>query len=130
MLFKGSGGHPYVHDLAYELLVGSIPEGMEPDHLCRNRACVKAIANEQGPAHLELVTPKVNCERGETGQNNARKTHCPQGHLYNEANTYRDKKGIRHCRICDRERKRAAAILLNEEDEQATGVKYVSRSRV
>lgn len=30
------------------------------------------------------------------------KTHCPQGHPYDEANTYRTKDGKRQCRICRR----------------------------
>lgn len=29
-----------VHRVMYELLVEPIPEGMQLDHLCRNRACV------------------------------------------------------------------------------------------
>src|SRR5215216_311275 len=29
---------------AWELLVGPFPEGLEPDHLCRVRACVRPIA--------------------------------------------------------------------------------------
>ena len=42
---------------AYEMLVGLIPDGLEPDHLCHNRACVR-------PTHLEPVTPTVNKQRG------------------------------------------------------------------
>jgi hypothetical protein len=30
----------------------------------------------------------------------ARKTHCPQGHSYDEANTYLTKEGWRWCRTC------------------------------
>ena len=30
----------------------------------------------------------------------ADRTHCPQGHPYDDANTYRDKNGKRHCRQC------------------------------
>src|SRR3990167_1759839 len=29
------------HRLAYEMLVGPIPDGLESDHLCRNRPCVR-----------------------------------------------------------------------------------------
>lgn len=62
------------HRFAYETLVGPIPDGLELDHLCRNRACVN-------PDHLEPVTGRVNTLRGEspTAQN-ARKTHCVHGH--------------------------------------------------
>jgi WhiB family redox-sensing transcriptional regulator len=35
---------------------------------------------------------------------NASKTHCPQMHLYDYANTYVDATGRRHCRQCARER--------------------------
>ena len=39
---------------------------------------------------------------------NAQKTHCPNGHVYDEVNTYTSKSGSRSCRACDRDRKRAA----------------------
>jgi hypothetical protein len=41
---------------------------------------------------------------------NRAKTHCPQGHPYNEINTYVDSNGGRSCRTCRREwlRKREA----------------------
>ena|SRR6185369_1455114 len=42
--------------LAYRLLVGPIPEGLELDHLCFNRRCVN-------PAHLEPVTRQENVRR-------------------------------------------------------------------
>lgn len=64
------------HRWAYETLVGCVPDGLQLDHLCRNRRCVN-------PAHLEPVTPQVNTLRGATlPARNARKTHCPQGHMY------------------------------------------------
>ena len=44
------------HRLAYETLVGPIPDGLEPDHLCRNQPCVN-------PGHLEPVTHAVNLQR-------------------------------------------------------------------
>lgn len=84
------------HRWAYEFCVGPIPVGLELDHLCRVRACVN-------PEHLEPVTHRVNILRGVSPTAiHARKTHCPQGHPYNEANTYLRPAGNRECRLCKR----------------------------
>jgi hypothetical protein len=47
------------HRVAYTLLVGEVPDGMDLDHLCRTRDCVR-------PSHLEPVTRQVNLLRGDT----------------------------------------------------------------
>lgn len=81
------------HRVVYELIAGPIPKGLHLDHLCRVRACCN-------PAHLEPVTCKTNCERGER----ATKTHCPSGHPYSGENlrTHTDSRGYqrRLCRAC------------------------------
>ncbi len=90
------------HRWAYEQLVGPIPEGLESDHLCRNRACIR-------PSHIEPVTGLENVRRGlvpmVAGAYQRAKTHCAQGHPYDEANTYRWG-GRRDCRACAAARKR------------------------
>lgn len=44
------------HTYAYKFLIGSIPENLEPDHMCGRRACVN-------PYHLQLVGHGPNCRR-------------------------------------------------------------------
>lgn len=91
------------HVVAYELLIGPIPPGLELDHICRNPRCVN-------PAHLEAVTHRENMRRGVAHNNvgwRASMTHCLRGHEFTPANTYRDKRGSRHCRECQRARNRA-----------------------
>lgn len=96
------------HRFAYMSMIGEIPEGLDLDHLCRNRACVN-------PYHLQPVTRRVNLRRGIGPQVSRERlggrTHCIRGHEFTELNTYRAPNGTRKCRECyrvaDRERKRA-----------------------
>ena len=74
--FKMDGVRKQAHRASYEMLVGPVPEGLELDHLCRNRACVN-------PDHLEPVTHAVNMARG----SRAMKTECVHGHAYTNENT-------------------------------------------
>jgi len=89
------------HRLAYELLIGPIPEGKELDHLCRNPSCVN-------PAHLEAVSHSTNLKRGLPGKiknPQSVKTHCPKGHPYDLFNTVFES-GRRICRTCRNTRRR------------------------
>jgi hypothetical protein len=56
----GSVGHEgrlwSTHRLAYELLIGPIPDGLHIDHLCLNKLCCN-------PWHLEPVTQQENRRR-------------------------------------------------------------------
>ena len=84
------------HRLMWTVLVGEIPEGLQVDHLCRNRRCVN-------PDHLEPVTQQENIRRGMTGKLNHRntaKTHCKRGHEFTPDNTYIRPNGARNCRAC------------------------------
>ena len=83
-----TGRVQYAHKVAYEAVHGLVPEGLELDHLCRNRACVEVL-------HLEAVTHAENMRRAL-----AIRTHCPHGHEYTEKNTWTSGNGHRRCRIC------------------------------
>ena len=89
------------HRVAWELLVGPIPEGLELDHLCRNPACVN-------PDHLEPVTHKENMRRAPWDAPAKRRatTHCPSGHPYSGENLYINPKGSRECRACRKARRK------------------------
>lgn len=50
-----------VHRHTYEWVNGPIPDGLEIDHLCRNRACCNS-------GHLEAVTHRENGLRGLRGR--------------------------------------------------------------
>lgn len=95
----------YSHRWAFEHFVGPIAAGLELDHLCRTPRCCC-------PSHLEAVTRSVNIRRGTSiAAERAMKTHCPEGHAYDDQNTLRDKRGWRKCRACKnaRDRQRWAA---------------------
>lgn len=94
-VFKFDGWSQYAHRVAYEHLVGAIPDGRVIDHLCRNTICVN-------PDHLQPVTHQTNTRRGfGLAGLNARKTHCKRGHAFTPENTIDHPRG-RGCRQCAR----------------------------
>lgn len=92
-------GTKLVHRLMHEWFTGPIPDGLQIDHLCRVRHCA-------APAHLEAVTASLNLLRGYSWQR--AKTHCKQGHPFDDANTYwrASAPHMRACRACVRESQR------------------------
>ena len=95
------------HRWAYEQFTGPIPDGLELDHLCRNRCCVN-------PSHLEPVTHRENGLRGIAGQHRIEwpktNTECVNGHTLDEENTRTgfnpDGRTYRVCKTCKRENRR------------------------
>ena len=60
------------HRAAWERARGPIPPGMELDHVCRVRRCVR-------PEHLETVTQRENKRRMQW-KVRAQQERCPKGH--------------------------------------------------
>jgi len=98
---KFRGRQERAHRVAWELLEGPIPPGLELDHReCENKSCVNVD-------HLEVVTGLVNTQRGCLKN---RKRVCVRGHPLEgpEADIYeRPNDRDRECRACMRIRDRA-----------------------
>jgi hypothetical protein len=95
------------HLVMYEVYVGPIPEGYVIDHvkgLCiaYGTLDVKVVADEYGPAHLQMVT---------TGENHRRysKDFCKNGH--DTRIVGRNRYG--YCMQCQRDRANSPAALRN-----------------
>lgn len=103
------GGWRVAHRVAYQLVVGPIPEDMELDHTCHNRDVSCPGGSEchhrrcVNPAHLDPVTTRVNLLRSPFGAGAlSRRTHCGQGHAYTPENTYLRQKRAGFARACRR----------------------------
>jgi hypothetical protein len=105
----------YAHRILYQIFVGSIPTGLDLDHLCHNEAVQRGECTGGPtckhrrcvrPSHLEPATRSLNSSRGKTGSStaarNQAKTHCPSDHPYSGDNLYVASSGDRHCLTCMR----------------------------
>jgi hypothetical protein len=98
------------HRVAWARANGVDPWSMTPDmvirHTCDVPLCIE-------PSHLVLGSQSDNMQDAASkgrlrGQD---RTHCPKGHVYDEANTYVHKQK-RYCRVCkaeEQKRRRANA---------------------
>ena len=85
------------YKFAYLFYRGSVPDGKELDHVCRNRLCVN-------PDHLEPVSHRENVLRGDSpSARQARQTHCKRGHEFTAENTWSGDEH-RRCKTCDKVR--------------------------
>lgn len=98
------------HRAAYILWKGSLADDLDVCHTCDVRHCCN-------PDHLWAGTNEQNLhDASDKGRHHCqRKTHCPQGHPYDEANTRivrtRSYTGVgRACRTCERERHRRRRV--------------------
>lgn len=91
------GKHWKAHRLSYFLTFGPVADGIQLHHICENPACVN-------PHHLQPATPRqhtIELTPTSPSSINASKTHCQNGHEFNEENTINTKHG-RVCRICNK----------------------------
>jgi hypothetical protein len=122
-LFWFNGKHVLAHRFGWEAQRDPIPAKLTIDHLCRNRRCVNV-------EHLEVVDLRTNILRGNgTSARNIRKTHCAQGHPFNERNTGHRATGVRYCRECGRIRNERDRERRNAEKRERYRTDPVFRAR-
>jgi hypothetical protein len=113
-------GETGAHRVMWILCNGPIAEGMQLDHLCRRRDCVR-------PAHLEVVTKAENMRRGAANGQALYNWKCQD-----PTHTRVERKGGIRCRECYREQQRLRMKkwrAKNPEAYAATQAAYRERKR-
>ena len=104
-LIAVDGKTQLAHRVAFRLFRGPVPDGMQLDHLCRQRNCINAF-------HLDPVDNDTNCVRGNGFVvANRSKVACINGHPFDDANTYSRPRGGRGCRSCNADAARKCRVL-------------------
>jgi hypothetical protein len=109
-LIAWEGERYLAHRASYYAFVGDVPEGLDLDHLCRNRTCIN-------PKHLEPVTRSENLLRGKLGYELG--GTCRNGHLLTPDTLEIGKgaRGTNRCRTC-----RRATVQRYEEKRRGTRI--------
>ncbi len=118
--FSVGGERLYAHKVSYEKWHGPAPNGLNIDHVCHNEAAERGECDGGdtcrhracvNPAHLRAVTQRQNVLSSPLSPSSrqSRWTECPQGHPFDEQNTYVRPNGKRECRRCIRTRRKAYA---------------------
>lgn len=106
-VIDGTARMVFVHKVVWEHENGPVSEGLELDHICKQKDCHEVT-------HLEPVTHQENVRRGRAGEVNGARmramTHCKRDHPLSGENVYHHA-GKRHCKTCRGDRQRAARAL-------------------
>jgi hypothetical protein len=105
-------GTMQAHRFSFMVAFGWLPTRGVVAHKCDTPLCVR-------PDHLMAMTQAENVRdmiakgraRNPLAEAHSAKTHCVNGHAFDEENTYVTPSGARYCRACGREshRRRAGA---------------------
>ncbi len=107
-LYKGGDHTVTVHSLVAAAFIGTRPAGMQVRHLNGDRLDPRRVNLAYGTATQNTIDSVVHGTHFE-----ARRTACPKGHLYTEANIRRtpSRPNARYCRECERLRGKGPGAL-------------------
>lgn len=106
------GRRMLAHRFSWTIHFGDIPARKYVCHHCDNPACVNPrhlfigtqFDNMRDAASKGRISSQRRPSRQPSGERHylGRRTHCVNGHLFDDANTHWTKRGNRQCRICRR----------------------------